>query len=127
MVRNPKGLTVGRRDFVQQSTGAPVTGEPAAAASSSLYYYHGDIVETPPPGARVLGVDERCSNHGMAIGTNTLTVQGHPEFGACAPTGHAALKAILMEQGLQALEWGERAETDSLLWAQRFLWHFMAR
>lgn len=120
MVRNPKGLTIGRREFTLQS-GAPVAGTPAAA-TSCLHFCHKDIVETPPPDARVLGVDERCSNHGMAIGTTTLTVQGHPEFDRHAPTGHAALKAIVEEKGLQAMEWGE---TDGLLWAERMLRHFM--
>lgn len=61
----------------------------------------------------------------MTIDAHILTVQGHPECASCAPSGHAALKAILVEKGKEGMEWGERAETDSLLWAKRFLLHFM--
>jgi len=39
--------------------------------------------------------------------------------------GHRALKTLLVEKGMQGMEWGEKAETDSLRWAKRFLRHFM--
>ena len=61
----------------------------------------------------------------MQIGAHILTVQGHPEFAPCAPAGHGALKTILVEKGMQDMEWGETQETESLLWATRFLQHFL--
>ena len=44
----------------------------------------------------------------------TTLQQGHPEFAPCAPAGHRALKAILVEKGMQGMEWGERQATDSI-------------
>lgn len=217
MIPNPKGLTVGRREFESTSPSSTSTSDGVAASSpSSLYYYHADIVAEAPPGARereragerrvggwllgwpirvganafakelrrkkspfdciyteiplscragaiIVGVDERCPNHGMRIGDHILTVQvranthnyshvarhisdhvcpvtaqqhdpsprsitmkqGHPEFAPCAPAGHRALKAILVEKGMQGMEWGEKQATDSLLWARRFLRHVL--
>ncbi|MCA9542982.1 MAG: glutamine amidotransferase [Myxococcales bacterium] len=41
---------------------------------------HLDAVNTPPPGARVLGHSALTPNQGMALGENGRTVQFHPEF-----------------------------------------------
>jgi len=77
VTRNPKGYTVGRREFTTPPDETMQQG--AAPGSSSLYYSHSDIVSEAPPGALVLGVDERCPNHAMAIGAHILTVQVREE------------------------------------------------
>ena len=58
VIPNPKGLTVGRREFESTSpssssttTSTSTSSDGAAASSpSSLYYYHADIVAEAPPG-----------------------------------------------------------------------------
>lgn len=41
---------------------------------------HADQVVDAPPGARVLGGNDHCSNSLMQVGESMIGIQGHPEF-----------------------------------------------
>jgi GMP synthase-like glutamine amidotransferase len=120
VIRNPAGLSYGLRAFTVTPEGRDRLAHENPALS--LFYHHADIVSTLPAGARLLGEDERCPVHGMAIEGHILTVQGHPEFDTVS--GKQVLYEILRKEGLDETAWGREATGDSLHVAQTFFRFF---
>jgi len=77
-VKQLEGLYFGRRRFLVSAHAQQglAWDQPALSVLCS----HSDVVTRLPPGAQPFGISPRCGVEGMIVGTNVMSVQGHPEF-----------------------------------------------
>mmetsp|Transcript_11684 Transcript_11684/g.18334 ORF Transcript_11684/g.18334 Transcript_11684/m.18334 type:complete len:350 (+) Transcript_11684:46-1095(+) len=114
---HPKGMQVGPREFRVSAEGERALRWPNP--TYRLRVSHSDMVTKMPPGALSLGLSPECAVEGMLIGSNVLSLQGHPEFGTeIGIPSQQDLAKLFKEKGFISTEktesWCKSAE-DSLL------------